>query len=769
MRELAVTMRIGGAVAGSFRTALGGAAGDVRALGAAIRGLEQDPGRLRFERFTTLKRSLGDVRQELAVAEQDLRQATAEIERAGSASREMASRQRAAERRVEALRGKFREQAASLRSVRAEMRDAGESVEGLAERYRRLSAAAERARTVQARLAQIQSQQQALASQRSEMHGQMLGAVAMGAAMAWPIKEAIEFESKMADVRKVVDFPTPQAFAEMRTEIQRMVTEQGIPMTAGGIAEIVSAAGQAGIAREELTRFAADAARMGVAFDMAAGDAGSAMTGMRSIFKLTQDQAVLLGDSFNYLSNNMDAKARDIVDISHRVGSTARVFGLSGQQLGALGATMLALKTPPEVASTGIDALLNRLANADKQSDAFQGTLARIGLSAEGLKEHIGRDAQGALLAFLEAAKSSGDLQGVMFDVGGQEYSKHFVKLVDGLDQYKKALGLVNKETEYAGSMQQEFASRAATTDNALIIFRNQVTRVATAIGSVLLPPLNAVLGVFGQAVNGIAGLAEHFPGLTKAVSVAAFGFVGLRLASFALRYSWTFLKGGILDLMKAYWWLTGQTAVNTAATTVNAGASRASGLAAMWSAARTRAAALAHRAAAIATGIWTGAQWALNVAMTANPIGLLIAGAALLAGVGIWLLSKWQPVRELFATIWEWGKRLLGLGDVSADIAQGAAMPEAGSGGLEGMDTGSFASGYSAAPPGSLPVSPSAMGAGGGSISVEFKPTINITAPGGDPKAVRAAADQALQVSERRLEEMIENILRRKERLSFG
>ena len=68
----------------------------------------------------------------------------------------------------------------------------------------------------------------------------------------------------------------------------------------------------------------------------------------------------------------MDAKASDLLNIANRAGSTAKLFGLSGARLNALGATFLALKTPPEVAATGINALLMKLSTADKQNERFQ-------------------------------------------------------------------------------------------------------------------------------------------------------------------------------------------------------------------------------------------------------------------------------------------------------------------------------------------------------------------------------------------------------------
>jgi len=54
------------------------------------------------------------------------------------------------------------------------------------------------------------------------------------------------------------------------------------------------------------------------------------------------------------------------------------------------------------------------------------------------------------------------------------------------------------------------------------------------------------------------------------------------------------------------------------------------------------------------AKGVWTAVQWALNVAMNANPIGLIIiAIAALTAGV-IWLVKNWKDVVAWMQKVWE-------------------------------------------------------------------------------------------------------------------
>jgi hypothetical protein len=57
--------------------------------------------------------------------------------------------------------------------------------------------------------------------------------------------------------------------------------------------------------------------------------------------------------------------------------------------------------------------------------------------------------------------------------------------------------------------------------------------------------------------------------------------------------------------------------------------------------------------------GVVTAAQWALNIAMTANPIGLIIAGIAALAGAAYLLFQHWEPIGEFFSGLWDGVKEI--------------------------------------------------------------------------------------------------------------
>ena len=59
------------------------------------------------------------------------------------------------------------------------------------------------------------------------------------------------------------------------------------------------------------------------------------------------------------------------------------------------------------------------------------------------------------------------------------------------------------------------------------------------------------------------------------------------------------------------------------------------------------------EKAAAIGTGIMTAAQWALNVAMTANPIGIVIALIGALVGGFILAYTKSEKFRNIVKGVW--------------------------------------------------------------------------------------------------------------------
>ena len=168
----------------------------------------------------------------------------------------------------------------------------------------------------------------------------------IGEAMSFTLRSAIDMESGMADVAKVVDglkTPTGAATAEYHAmEESLFKLSQRIAIAPEGFAKLAAAAGQAGIAGSELVGFSEEAAKVAVAFDVTAEEAGSGLVKLRTGLNLSQPEVMGLAGSINVLSNSLAATAPQVLDAVQRVGSIGKATNISGQEIAALSAAMIA-------------------------------------------------------------------------------------------------------------------------------------------------------------------------------------------------------------------------------------------------------------------------------------------------------------------------------------------------------------------------------------------------------------------------------------------
>lgn len=133
-----------------------------------------------------------------------------------------------------------------------------------------------------------------------------------------PIKAAIDFESSMADVKKVVDFESSEELNAFGKEIRKL--SQTIPLLPTELAKITASGGQLGIAKKDLMGFTTLVAKIGTAFDMSAEQAGDTMAKIMNVYGLGLKEMEGLGDAINHISDNSAAKASEITEILNRIG-----------------------------------------------------------------------------------------------------------------------------------------------------------------------------------------------------------------------------------------------------------------------------------------------------------------------------------------------------------------------------------------------------------------------------------------------------------------
>ncbi len=362
--------------------------------------------------------------------------------------------------------------------------------------------------------------------------------VLQGGAIAAPFimgaKAAMGFETAMADVRKVVNFDTPAQFAAMGDQVLDL--SERLPMAAEGIAQIVAAGGQAGIAREELGRFAEDAVKMGVAFDQTADQSGEMMAKWRTAFKMTQDGVVELADQINYLGNTGPANTKQISAVVTAIGPLGEVAGLSAAQIAAMGATLAGVGVAQDVAATGMKNFMLTLGAGTAAGKKQQDTFKALRLSAADVAKGMQTDAEGTIKRVLAAVgKVDPSKQAaVLTQLFGKESVAAIAPMLTNLDLLSDNFAKVGDAERYAGSMNAEYSARAQTTQNSLQLLQNRVVRLGISVGAALLPPFNDFMETIGPVISGVSELAAANPWLVKGILGAAVGFGVLRLAVMA-------------------------------------------------------------------------------------------------------------------------------------------------------------------------------------------------------------------------------------------
>lgn len=447
-----------------------------------------------------------------------------------------------------------------------------------------------------------------------------------GGAMAAPfvmgVKAAIGFESAMADVKKVVNFESPDQFKQMGQDVRNLSKE--LPMSAEGIAAIYAAGGQSGIAREELGAFAQDAVKMGIAFDTTAEESGSMMAKWRTAFKLNQTEVVALADKINLLGNTGAANTGQISKIVTAIGPLGEIAGLNAGQIAAMGASLAGVGIAEDVAATGMKnfalTLTAGTAATKSQKEAFKA----LRLDSASIAKGMSTDSEGTInkvlksLAHVEKSKQAA----VLTQLFGKESVGAIAPLLTNLDTLQKNFAMVGKEGKFAGSMEAEYASRAATTANAMQLTMNRATDLGIAVGTALLPPFNDFLQQIGPLISGVSDLAAANPWLIKGLIGAAVGFGVLRLATVASTVA--------LSVMNAV-------ATMSPIGLVVRGVAIAAGLLmANWALVAPYFKAIWVQIEAPAMRVW---GW-MQQAFAWSPLGQVIA--------------NWQPLTELFASIWE-------------------------------------------------------------------------------------------------------------------
>lgn len=671
-----IMFEVAAAVNSKFPSAFKKAAETVQKAEDRVRGLNKQ-----YEKVGSLIKQTEKTKQLSAQyfrQKEALNNLRAAIQRTNSTSSVMLSEEKKLAKAVNDSHRALNTQTKSLSNLRKELNLTGRSLDDVKKKHKLLaeqSAVASRVNNIAKARSGVEFMESSLAEKGM---GSMVALSTLGSSVmhyaGTPVKQAMQMEDAMAEIKKVVDFTSPDGLQKMQAALEKM--SLSIPITAEGLAKITAAAGQAGIAEKDLIRFTETAAKMGVAFDISAEEAGEMMAKWRSGMNLTQDQVESLADATNALSNNNAAMAKQVGEALKRYGALGKVAGLTEKQTAAMAATIIGAGAEAEVAATGMNAFMRALTKGGSMTDLQKAAFGNLGFDALQLQKDVQKNAPKTIFAVLEAVKTKlpKELQmQYLTAMFGEEGARAMGPMLANTEKLRENFDLVAESEKYAGSMEKEFLSRSATTSNALELASNAMSYFARAVGDPMLGTLKeraldfVKLGeAAGTWIKENQTLVKWFLYISGVVLSCVAVFHMLRVAFFVLGAPVLKLITTGMKLYEGLLLIRGGLSTNTAAI----------------------------KAYSFAMSVWKGgilvatkALGGLKVAATAagsamkfmftNPIGMAITAIATLVLAGIYLYKNWDEVKAKLVELWTaFEEKFPGLAATMKNIYEGSIKP---------------------------------------------------------------------------------------------
>lgn len=335
------------------------------------------------------------------------------------------------------------------------------------------------------------------------------------AALVGSGKAAVDFESAFAGVEKTVD-ATEEQLASLKQGILDMSTE--MPASASEIAGVAEAAGQLGIATDDVLSFTKVMIDLGESTNLTAEEAASALAKFANITGTQASEYSNLGATIVDLGNNFATTESDIVAMSTRLASAGTIAGLSETDILALATAMSSVGIQAEAGGTAMTQTLTAISSAvngtsEKEQKQLQLLGEISGMTAKEFAKTWNDKPIEAINAFIgglgNMSEDSAATQEALETLGmtGVRQSNMIQSLALASDQLSGAVQTANQAWAENTALETEASKRYQTTESQLAMLKNQFVELAIKLGESLLPIIKDLVPKIQSVVEWFANL----------------------------------------------------------------------------------------------------------------------------------------------------------------------------------------------------------------------------------------------------------------------
>ena len=483
-----------------------------------------------FQNMDKAREGLNKINSEYKKASEHLQKLKAEYERTGSSNKQLAKEIEQAEKNVGKLNKQKERQQHAFEAARSKIEAEGASLSNYRNKVQEVEKEIEKMNKLKEAQKRYDARQETVGKMKDFGDKQIMQGVGMAGALAVPVKLAVDLENAQADLKKVADFSSK----EMETGFYKAMRNfsENSPLSQVELFQIAGAGAQAGIKTDELERYTKDAAKIKVAFDMNTEAAGNFLAKTRAQLNLDQNGVMEYANVINYLANNVAATAPEIADISSRVAGLGGMAGISKEGVAALGASLVSVGVPSEVAATGLKnislGLMVGTSATKKQAAAFKS----LGLDVEDVAKRMTKDGEGTLIdVFQRIKKLPKDVQAATLkELFGKESIQSASELAKHIDEVGTNIKNAHDKMKTSGSVDAEYNQRLKTMGNSFNTLKNRIVNMGVDLGSALGPSLVQVANSIGPLITKFSQLIQKHPQLTANILKAVAGFAAFKI-----------------------------------------------------------------------------------------------------------------------------------------------------------------------------------------------------------------------------------------------